>query len=158
MFRCIAAHASPPSFLQTPPEQPQADSTYPHQQGGLRQGDDHSPEDIINPAGPSGPRATQARLLPQHLEPTAPRCPSQHTRRRPKSPSQAMPQRKDIAVLYSQYGTVVLLQGIHRPSHKHYQCLRECGSEGWLYGNKVFLIGTAVVRTGGRDPAGFLSR
>ena len=29
---------------------------------------------------------------------------------------------------------------IHRPSHEHSQCLRECGSESWLYGNKVFLL------------------
>ena len=60
---------------------------------------------VSSSRGPSGPPATQARLLPQHLEPTATRCPSQHARRRLKSLSQAMPQRRDsctaLAIRYS---------------------------------------------------------
>ena len=89
-----------------------------------------------------GRETTQARLLPQPLEPTAPRCPSQHARRRPKSPSQTMPQRRDIC-------TVLAI----RYSRRLYCCkvsidlptstISACGNVALKAGsmeNKVFLI------------------
>ena len=128
-------------LLPSPPEQPQAGSAYPHQQSGLWQGDDRSP-DSTNPAGPSGLRAPQALLLPRHLGITAPRCPTQHARKRAQSLSQAMTRLKNSYTALAIRYTVVDFTVARHQSTFPQALLRECGCEGWLY---VFLFVLTLV-------------